>query len=1037
MKKQIIFFLISAVATIAIAGFLNFNQSENIINRQTFLDWKINEENAERPTYGSPDEAMKWYIEQREYPLGKIPVNWREEAFKHISLNKMQKSLDKPEEALSWTSVGPSNIGGRIRSIAVHPSNPDIVYIGSVSGGIWKTLDGGGSWSPLKDDMENLAVCSIVINPNEPNTIYAGTGEGFFNGDALRGEGIFKSTDAGATWVRLSSTNNSNFYYVNKLVYDSATNILWAATRKGLYGSTDGGATFSEGLTGNGADIHCTDVEIAATSPTTIYACFGLFNDAGVYRSVDGGYTFNINPILSQSGQGRIELATSASNPAIVYASFLDLNTNGVSLMAKTTNGGDEWNQITVPGPAYSGADNYASTQAWYNNILAVDPDNANNVLVGGLDLWKSTNGGTSWIQKTNWYQQSGAPQHVHADHHALFFAPSNSNIIYNGNDGGIYKSTNKGDNWSKKNNDLFITQFYYGAVAPTGTKYYGGAQDNGTIAANGTNSWFEIIGGDGGATEVDFSNPNIIYGEYVNLAFYKSTNGGNSFTKKMNGIPKGPEQFDGTTDRTLFISPFSIDPNNSNTLVAGTYRVWRTTDGAENWNSISVDLTGDGAGSQGASISTVIIAKGNSDVIYAGCSNGQVQVTTNGGTSWTNRSSGLPNAYCTRIASSPDNPAIAYATFSGYLSNKKIYKTTNSGQTWSNISSNLPNIPVSCVVVNPENTNNIFIGTDLGIFSSDDGGTSWSQDNGGLANVSVMDLDYRSSDKRLYAATHGRGMFYASLSGGGTGTQVTLLEEKFDNQAFPPNGWSSIVKNQNNTWKLGNITDQNFNTIDPTNINSAICPWVAEDQDEWLITPFFSLGNGNASIEFYAAHSTQYLTSATLYFRVSTNGGSSWQTLWEAQDDGQDFKWRLINVDLSAYKNMQNLKAAWEYLGNDGDLVGIDNVKITGYQSTTDIKDNSNMPQYFDLTQNFPNPFNPTTKIKYSIPILGSAMLSVQLKVYDILGKEIATLVNEEKAPGQYVVDFNTGGGLASGTYIYTLKAGNFIQSKKMVLLK
>ena len=251
--------------------------------------------------------------------------------------------------------------------------------------------------------------------------------------------------------------------------------------------------------------------------------------------------------ILGQTGQGRIEISTSASNPLIAFASFCDLSTNGVTLMGLTTDGGDNWFPMTVPGPAFSGPNNYASTQAWYNNILYIDPNNASTLYVGGLDFWKSTNSGSDWTQKTNWYVQTGF-QFVHADHHAIAFAPSNSNLMFLGTDGGIFKSTNKGENWTAINNNLFITQFYYGAVAPTGTTYYGGTQDNGTLKSTGTQNWSEIIGGDGGATEVDFNNPNIVYGEYVRLCFYKSTNGGSSFVKSMNGIPTtGSGQGDGT----------------------------------------------------------------------------------------------------------------------------------------------------------------------------------------------------------------------------------------------------------------------------------------------------------------------------------------------------------------------------------------------------------------------------------------------------------------------------------------------------------
>jgi photosystem II stability/assembly factor-like uncharacterized protein len=840
--------------------FSNLIVSGDEFTMNDFIQWKIEKKKNKKPTHGMPDEAMKWYYEQRAYPQGFIPIGWREKALKEI---QQKSQLIKSTLALTWSQLGPGNIGGRIRAIVVHPTDPNIIYVGSVSGGVWKTTNSGTNWFPLKDDMENLAVCSMVMDPTNSNVLYAGTGEGYFNGDAIRGEGIFKTTDAGATWARLSATNNSNFYYVNKLMIDQTTNAIYAATRKGLFKSTNGGTSFSGLLVGTGgADVHCMDVEIAYTSPSTIYATFGLFNTASIYRSTDAGNSFSSN--FSQSGHGRIEIATSASNPQIVIASFCDLNTNGVTFMASTIDGGDNWSTITVPGPAYSGPDNYASSQAWYDNIIYVDPNNASTYYVGGLDFWKSTNSGASWTQKTNWYSWSGAPQFVHADHHAIVFAPSNSNLMFLGTDGGIFKSTNKGENWTAINNNLFITQFYYSAVAPTGTTYYGGTQDNGTLKSTGSSSWTEIIIGDGGATEVDFSNPNIIYTEYVNLCFYKSTNGGSTFLRSMNGIPTaGSGQGDGTSDRTLFISPFSMDPNNSNTIVAGTYRVWRTTNSAASWTSISGDLTGDGTGSSGSKISTVIVSKGNSNVIYVGCSNGRVQVTTDAGATWNLRTSGLPVAYCTRIATNPNDPAAAFATFSGFSSGNKVYKTTNYGVNWTNISNNLPNIPVSCIVVNPSNVNNIYIGTDLGVFSTVDGGNSWAQDNNGLANVSVADLDYRTSDNKLFAATHGRSMYSTTIV-----TSVEAVE--------------------------GNLLEE------------------------------------------------------------------------------------------------------------------------------------------FELSQNYPNPFNPTTKISWQSPVSSQQIL----KIFDALGKEVITLVDEYKPAGSYQITWNADN-LPSGVYFYKLQADNFVETKKMILLR
>lgn len=863
MKKYV---ALSVFMSALVFGFLFFKvDTVKTFTMEDFRNYKIEKKKASANLKNDqPDKALLWYYEQRAYPNNSIPDNWRSEAYRHISLNNV--SLSNSLNALTWTQLGPGNIGGRIRAVAVHPTDPNTVYIGAVSGGVWKSTNGGTSWTSLADFMGNIAVCALVIDPNNSNTIYAGTGEGFFNLDAIRGAGIFKSTDAGASWTQLPSTNNVNFYYVNDLDFDAVNGVLYAATRKGLYSSNDGGVNFTAKVTAGGSDANCMDIEIALTNPRTIFATFGLFSQAEIWRSTDAGVSFAQNMALANFG--RIEMAVSKSNPAVAYASFMDLSTYGTGAIIYTTNTGTNWFYATVPGPSYSGAATYTGGQAWYDNILAVDPDNANNLLAGGIDNWKTTDGGTNWTQKTNWYTWSGAPPYVHADQHAYVFAPSNSNIVYLGNDGGMYKSTNKGESWSSLNNNLFITQFYYGAVNPTGTVYAGGTQDNGTLRSTGSSNWTEILGGDGGATEIDFNNTNNIYMEYINLAFFKSTDGGATFFKSMNGIPTGPNFYDGTTDRTQFISPFSMDPNNSSTIVAGTYRVWRTTNGAANWSAISGDLTGDGSGGSGATVSTVIVAKGNSNVIYAGCSNGRVQVTTDGGSSWNLRISGLPNLAITRIATDPNNPTTAYVTFSGYQASSKIYKTTNYGSNWTNISGNLPNIPTNCVVVNPANGNNIFVGTDLGLFSTANGGSTWVQDVAGMANVPVFDLDYRSSDNKLFAATHGRSMF---------ATQITTSVEEISNE----------------------------------------------------------------------------------------------------------------------------------------------------------------IPKEFDLSYNYPNPFNPSTKFKYALP----EGRNVKIVIYDINGSKVTELVNNYQGAGAYEVTWNgkndSGQQVASGTYIYQVNAGSFSQTKKMIMLK
>lgn len=271
----------------------------------------------------------------------------------------------------------------------------------------------------------------------------------------------------------------------------------------------------------------------------------------------------------------------------------------------------------------------------------------------------------------------------------------------------------------------------------------------------------------------------------------------------------------------------------------------------------------------------------------------------------------------------------------------------------------------------------------------------------------------------------------FQNTSGGGGGTQVVIIQEGFDGN-FPPEGWSQQIMNSGFTWVKSNPQNNNFNQIDPNSIASAVCPWVAQNQNEWLISPSFNLGIGNASIEFYAGYSTQWLSGATINLHISTNGGSNWTQIWTAENDGQPWSWRNRVIDITAYSNRQNLKLGWQYVGNDGDMVALDGVRLLGYTGTTDIDDDELIITDYNLSQNYPNPFNPSTKISWQSPV-GSYQT---LKIYDVLGKEVATLVNEFKPAGKYEVEFDAST-LSSGVYLYRLQAGTQFLIKKMTLIK
>jgi photosystem II stability/assembly factor-like uncharacterized protein len=720
------------------------------------------------PRAGYPGEAFAWYFEQRAIPAGVIPADWKERALAHISAYN-QPGTPMAPSSLGWIALGPNNIGGRVRSIAADPVNANILYAGSVSGGVFKSTNAGTSWFPTDDFAANLSISSIVIDPSNPAVLYAGTGEGMYNVDAVRGAGVLKSTNAGTSWtLQTGFTGGSGFpYYINDLyLRPDSTSKIYAATNVGLFRTTNGGASWA--FLHQGTSARATQIVEHPVNRATFFVCYGNFSTDGIYRTTNGGASFTkLTTGLPATGYTRIAMAISPSNPQTLYAVF-NSTSNTTRGVFRSTNGGTSWDSLAIPRDALTNATHLAG-QGWYNNAIAVDPVNPAIVYVGGVNLYKSTTSGAFWTMISNWYAGAGYP-YVHADQHELLFT---GGALLIGNDGGVFRTTNGGTSFTDLNTNFATAQFYSGAVHPSSDLFIGGTQDNGTLRTGVIPAWSMVFGGDGGATFIDFLTPSIMWTEYVRLNIQKSTNGGTSWLKTMNGIPSGPGQSDGTTDRVLFIAPIAMDPTDPQRLAAGTYRAYYTSNGGSSWIPAGGDLTGDGVGASGSTISALAIAKTSSATLYAGTSGSlsptRIQVTTNTGTLWTNVTiNPLPNRYVTRIVIDPNDAGRAWALFSGYDANTPsspghVFLTTNRGTTWTNRSGNLPDLPVNAGVVNPANQNHLVVGTDLGIFETLNGGTTWIQQNSGLANVQVADLDQRQSDGILVAATHGRGMFRTS----------------------------------------------------------------------------------------------------------------------------------------------------------------------------------------------------------------------------------------------------------------------------------
>jgi photosystem II stability/assembly factor-like uncharacterized protein len=703
----------------------------------------------------NPDGLARERYLKRADEQGHVPMDGLIRAKEHI--DRMRSQI-RDGGIWDWQWLGPGNVGGRVRTILTHPIVPGRMWIGSVAGGIWRTDNDGQSWTPVDDFMVNLAVTSMVIDPTNPSTLYAATGEGFYNGDALPGAGIFKSTDGGVTWGQLASTNDPNFRYVNRLAHHPASSgALFAATRSGgVQKTTDGGSTWSLALSIDDA----ADVKIDSGNPNRVlvgtwgYAPFFEFGE--VHYSTNGGTSWS-----NETSGAPNKLPASGGRCEVAFAG------NGFMYVSMDQNGGQVW-RSTDQGATWtlrSSGVNYLGGQGWYDNTIWVDPFDPNFVIVGGIDLWRSTNGGSTFTQISTWPQYHTGLS-AHADQHTVIPHPSYNGTtnrrVFVGNDGGIQTANNIAtvsltSGWTNLANNLGITQFYGGATSPDGSRMIGGSQDNDNLrytTAGGT-TWYQAETGDGGYCAIDFTNPMILYGEYIHLQIEKSTNGGDSYFAATNGLQ------DAGSGNSLFIAPFVMDPSNASTLVAGGRSIWRTVNGAGLWTAIRGPQVGTPFGS------ALAIPLQSSSTIWVGYNNGLISKTTDGGSNWTNVDGGVPNRFVTDIAISPSDPNHVIVTLSGYNPDN-VWLTTDGGLSWENRSGapphDLPALHVSTVVYHPSASNWIYIGTDLGVFASEDLGLTWSAtprypNNEGPVNVEVDDLFWYGG-QYLVAATHGRGMF-------------------------------------------------------------------------------------------------------------------------------------------------------------------------------------------------------------------------------------------------------------------------------------
>ncbi len=754
---------------------------------------------VKREREGKPLQRFDWFYAQRAWPLGFIPAGMQAEGV--FQMNRMERDRDSVLQALgfnrndipanqtTWTLVGSSpsetvgfnfpRTAGRVVAVAIEPGNSNVVYAGTSNGGVWKTSNGGVAWIPLSDTQPSLVIGSLIIDPRYPNTLYAGTGERTYGGGhaSYDGAGILKTVNGGSSWTNIpgpwvgplgSSVGGGRI--ASLALHPTNSQILLAgsgstATTRGVFRSTDAAATWTRTLdTGS--------VNTVLFHPDDGSVAYAAVQQVGISKSTDGGVTWNsASAGLPSDGIGRIELAISRSSPNTLYAGLTEQSSSNLRGFYKSTDGAATWTQLANT-PDYCGA------QCFFDHMVTVHPTNADVVLVGGSDtngeqqrkLFRTMDGGNSWVEISQGANRVG----LHPDIHVAVFTADGSKL-YVGHDGGVNSTTNTleaGVNWTDLNAAFATTLYYPGlSIHPTNVDVsFAGTQDNGTQRYNGTLNWTEVACGDGGYTAIDPSNPSIVYAACQEIAILRSTNGGapRSFNDAQTGLP------DSKAERSQFIAPLVIDQTAPRNLYFGTFRVWQTTDGADNWRPISTDLSGNGE----STVSALVVAPTDSNTVYAGYSNGKVFVRTNalaGGTDgWVERSTGIPGRHVTSLVVSPRSSTTVYATVSGYtFGNDRaghVFRSADGGASWADISGNLPNVPANDVAIDPDVAGKLYAGTDVGVFVSTNEGGTWTPLGSGLPRVTVTSVRLHKPSRTLRAATFGRSAWdiLVPLAGGG-----------------------------------------------------------------------------------------------------------------------------------------------------------------------------------------------------------------------------------------------------------------------------
>ncbi|HEX6701020.1 MAG TPA: hypothetical protein VF101_09855 [Gaiellaceae bacterium] len=647
-----------------------------------------------------------------------------------------------------WQSLGPwtipngqtygasrVNVSGRIAAIAVDPSNPAHVLAGAANGGVWESFDRGGSWAPRTDYAATLTVGAIAFDRTNPRTVYCGLGEG--NWWFFLGAGILRSSDGGASWSTLCTAPFVGQGFYDLAVDPSDGTRLYAATTGGLYVSSDGGVTWTQRRAVRTYSIQITPP--GGGGAEVLAACAD-----GLWRSMNRGNNWNTValPGAPANGFNRIAVAIAPSDPTVAYAWAAGQNPATPYLWRRA--GGNWTLQPTVPG--------VNTNQSWYDWFVGVSPDNANQVYCGAISVHRGDLAGTTWTWRDIASKPSG--DSIHPDSHAIAFEPGNANTIYVGNDGGLFRSPDRGITWQHCNNGLVITEFEYIAQNYGSSRWLiGGTQDNGTERWTGSQVWDHVADGDGGDCGVNRTTPSTVFHTFFGMSPQVSTSSGDPpWANIFPPLPPGEAQ--------PFYPPFECSSTNGDTIAIGGAALYVSRNSGGAWTRVAFPSNGTAAA----------LYVPTADVVYVGLFDGRILRTTWDGASW-----GALTALTTPRAAAvsdivvdPNNASRIWVTY-GQLwiaGTGRVYRSDDAGTTWTDCTAGLPNVAINAIEVDPWNGNRAWVGAALGVYETTNAGASWAPFAASLPNAWVGDLVFHPHARVLRAGTRNRGVWQIPVDG-------------------------------------------------------------------------------------------------------------------------------------------------------------------------------------------------------------------------------------------------------------------------------